>query len=112
MFRHRFPVFIVVVAIVSSAPSAHAQPKMYWTDWLYGKVMRANLDGTNVEEVLSNQSDAGGIAIDTVAGKIYWTRDPSDLTQGIHRANLDGTNVEPVVLADAGALALAPATFT
>ncbi len=70
-------------------------PKMYWTDSVTDKIQRANLDGSNVEDlVTAGLSDPDGIALDVAGGKIYWT---DTLTDKIQRANLDGTNVEDLV---------------
>ena len=65
---------------------------MYWTDWGGDRtVSRANLDGTSVEVIVTGESEPTGIALDTVAGKIYWT-DYAD--NDIKRSNLDGTGLE------------------
>jgi hypothetical protein len=63
---------------------------MYWTDLNAGKIQRANLDGSNVEDLLIGLGNLGGIAIDTNEGKMYWANPGT----GIQRANLDGSNVE------------------
>ena len=63
-------------------------PKMYWPDSVTDKIQRANLDGSNVEDlVTAGLSDPDGIALDVAGGKIYWT---DTLTDKIQRANLDG----------------------
>ena len=71
--------------------------KMYWTIAAPGAsvIQRANLNGTNVENLVTTGLRLpGGIAVDTAAGKMYWTDWVSD---AIYRANLDGSNVEPLV---------------
>ncbi|MCG8407712.1 MAG: thrombospondin type 3 repeat-containing protein [Phycisphaerales bacterium] len=77
--------------------------KMYWVenfleegDWIDGKIRRANLDGSDVEDVLANGfvDRPIGIAVDAAAGKLYWT--DFDLNK-IQRANLDGSEIEDVV---------------
>ena len=72
--------------------------KMYWTDSFTGKVRRANLDGTSVEDLFVGQVSGNfgpsGITLDLVAGKIYWT---DNLVDVIRRSNLDGSNVEDLV---------------
>jgi hypothetical protein len=71
-------------------------------------IYRANLDGE--ERALIHPPGANGIALDTIADKIYWT-DGSVLPQGggdpnppikghIYRANYDGSNVEVLVSSD------------
>lgn len=48
--------------------------KMYWLDWITGKVSRANLDGTN-NEVLFEQADIqpSHIDFDWDNQEMYWT---------------------------------------
>ena len=79
---------------------------MYWTDHSTNKIQRANLDGTNVQDILTGFGRPVGIAVDITGGKMYWTdrdrgdhRDPAG-QNSIHRANLDGTAVETLVLGD------------
>ena len=67
---------------------------MYWTDAEARKIQRANLDGTNIQDlVTTGLVDPESIALDLATGKMYWT----DTAGGrIQRANLDGTNVEDI----------------
>ena len=58
-----------------------------------GFIARADLDGSNVEDLVS-ESTACGLALDVVNGKMYWT---SRSRPGIQRADLDGSNVEDLV---------------
>ena len=67
---------------------------VYWTDWEDGKIQRANLDGTNVQDLVTGLRTPSGIAVDVVGGKMYWTNRGTDKIQ---RANLDGTNVQDLV---------------
>ncbi len=67
--------------------------KLYWTEWDIEKVHRANLDGTNVEDIFTTRvKRILGIAIDTEQQKIYWTN--WQFPPKIQRANLDGTDNE------------------
>jgi hypothetical protein len=67
------------------------QNKIYWSPG--GSVRRANLDGSEVETIIEdNYYSINGIALDTAAGKIYF----SDLPSGVYEADLDGANVEHV----------------
>lgn len=79
--------------------------KMYWTDSGTGgqnalendKIQRANLDGSNVETLLTFQNQLRvprGIALDVAGGKMYWT---DIFTDRIRRANLDGSGIELVI---------------
>ena len=70
-------------------------PPIYWTDWGVDKIQRANLDGSNVEDLVTSGLTAPwGIALDIAGGKMYWT---DVFTDKIQRANLDGSNVEDLV---------------
>jgi hypothetical protein len=66
---------------------------MYWASYLGGKIRRANLDGSEVEDLVS--TGAGAVALDLKGGKVYWTSSVK-----IQRADLDGGNVEAVVTSD------------
>jgi DNA-binding beta-propeller fold protein YncE len=76
--------------------------KLYWCDREGMRVMRANLDGSNIETLIdTSEGDARpgkvikrwcvGIALDVEAGKLYWTQKGSDNAgEGrIFRANLE-----------------------
>ena len=53
------------------AAVGHAdQEKVYWTD--LSRIQRANLDGSEVEELVSDAGFAGSISLDRAAGKMYW----------------------------------------
>ena len=73
-----------------------AAGKMYWTDSASNRIQRADLDGSNVETVLSGFTGSGlrGIDVDSAGGKIYWT---DFAAQKIQRANLDGSGVQDLV---------------
>ena len=78
---------------------------MYWTDPVARKIQRANLDGTNVQNVIKGLDWPEGIALDLSAGKIYWTGwdGPEWRRNGnskIQRANFNGTNIETLVTGD------------
>ena len=71
-----------------------AEDKMYWVDKRTDVIRRSNLDGTNVEDLLTEVKTPDDIALDLVAGKMYWTEQG---TGAIRRAGLDGTNAEILV---------------
>jgi len=76
--------------------------KMYWTGLQNsdGKIWRANLDGSHVEELLGWDGIGSpfGIAVDVSLGKVYWTESATSDSRGkIRRANLDGSNIENLV---------------
>ena len=84
-----------------------AGDKIYWTEETgrmldirrygagleIGKIQQADLDGSDVKEVLTGLSNLGDIALDVVRDKIYW----SERFHTIQQADLDGSNVEPIV---------------
>jgi DNA-binding beta-propeller fold protein YncE len=76
--------------------------KLYWCDREGMRVMRANLDGSNIETLVdTSQGDPRpgtdlrkwcvGIAVDAAGGKFYWTQKGSDNAgQGrVFRANIE-----------------------
>ena len=68
---------------------------MYWTDWDTNKIQRANLDGSNVQDlVTTGLGSPYGIALDVAAGKMYWA---DAGTAKIQRANLNGSNVQNLI---------------
>lgn len=79
--------------------SAGEQRKIYWSQLGTRTIQRANLDGSNVEDIITLDGfNPNGIALDQGAGKIYWSRSFFGRGSGIQRANLDGSQVEDVVL--------------
>ena len=68
-------------------------PQIYWTDEKTGKIQRMNLDGTNVEDLVTGLISPEGIALDEASGKMYWEN-----AGKIWRANLNGTNIENLVV--------------
>ena len=77
--------------------SGDSAPKMYWTKEDAYDIQRADLDGSNVEDLVAIGSDyhgVKGIALDVAGGKMYW----ANWHDGkIQRSNLDGSNVEDLV---------------
>ena len=56
---------ILVLALGLVTPEDAGASKIYWTDAGTGKIQRANLDGTSVEDlVTTGLSDPVGIALD------------------------------------------------
>ena len=89
------PRMIAILALTFSfgVPAVNAQ-KMYWPDVSTGKIQRANLDGSDVEDVVTGLNAPFGVALDVPGGKVYW---PGSSSGKIQRANLDGSNVEDLV---------------
>ncbi|MCX6582099.1 MAG: fibronectin type III domain-containing protein [Candidatus Aminicenantes bacterium] len=72
-----------------------AQSKIYWVDYATGKVQRSNTDGSSVQDLVTGLTDANGIAVDSINGKIYWGRGTSP--GKIQRANLDGSSATDLI---------------
>ena len=66
---------------------------IYWLE-ASGKVRRANLDGTGVQDLVTGVTEGRGIALDLTDNHIYWTEAGSSK---IRRANLDGTGVQDLI---------------
>ena len=86
----------VTVTVSTAPPPATGTSKLYWTDWGTDKIQRADLDGSNVEDLVSDAGLDGpdGLALDQSGGKIYWTNVGSNKIQ---RADPDGSNVEDLI---------------
>jgi hypothetical protein len=91
-----------IQAIVTPSPGTSAgdldvdsiNGKIYWINPVDGSIQSSDLDGSNVETLLTGLTDPMGIAVDVLGERIYWT----DFTNGtIQRAAIDGTLVETVV---------------
>ena len=69
--------------------------KLYWTDSGTDKIQRSNLDGSDVEDLVTTGLDRpSAIALDVSGGKLYWMDGGTDKIQ---RSNLDGSGVEDLV---------------
>ena len=64
---------------------------MYWADLGAGKIQRANLDGSDVEDIITDLLGPNGIALDLDGNKIYWA---DEFSGKIQCANLDGSNLK------------------
>ena len=63
--------------------------KLYWTEAL-GVIQRANLNGSNIQTIITGLNSPKDIAVDMVEGKLYWT----EASGVIRRANLNGSNIQ------------------
>ncbi len=75
--------------------------KVYWTDYVVDVVRRANLDGSNIEDLytVGSNLNPGGIALDLTAGKVYWGQDTGgeETSWNIMSMNLDGSLPKTVI---------------
>jgi len=74
-----------------------------------GKIRRANLDGTAVEDLVTGMIYPYAIALDMATGKMFWIRQE---VNSIWRANLDGSNAESLIPLGANSYAFCLATDT
>lgn len=68
--------------------------KLYWTDVFGHKIARANLDGSDAKNLITDMPGAYGLALDLREHQMYWS---NSATGKIQRANLNGKNVEDLV---------------
>jgi len=68
---------------------------IYWADEEVNKIRRADLDGSNIEDLVSDAAmKPKALALDLDGGKMYWADE--DVAK-IRRANLDGSNIEDLL---------------
>jgi len=68
-----------------------AEVGIYWTTWWDHDLRRADLDGSNIQTLVTQSSESlGGISIDLLAEKAYWSVSSGKL----YSADLDGSNVQ------------------
>ncbi len=90
-----FLFFVISLPAWSEESITDLTGKMYWTDTGTDKIQRANLDGSNIEDLVNTELNSPwGIAVDLPGGKMYWTDSDADRIQ---RANLDGSNIETLL---------------
>lgn len=95
-----FILFSISFCFLPSIARTENAQKMYWVDFgleNFGhQVRRSDLDGSNIETLVSFGSDANvaSIALDVDSDKIYWT---DDNYMEINRASLDGLQIENVL---------------
>jgi sugar lactone lactonase YvrE len=85
---------IVVTTVGVFAGGEALAQKMYWTDGLDGRLRRADLDGTNIEDLVIGAGRPVNIALDLANEKMFWA---DTVTDKIYRANLDGSGSETII---------------
>ena len=76
------------------------EPKMYW--WNEGRILRANLDGTEAEDIFAGRTTPG-IFLDSHGGRVYWAREvfgDYSALWGIGSTNLDGSDARQDFVGD------------
>jgi len=97
-------VCVGVTWICATAGSIFAQErKLYWTNSSAGTIQRANLDGSNVEDVITGLSEPYALVADLPAERLYW----SERTTGkIRFGGLDGSGARDLVSGTGGVVDL------
>ena len=88
---------LIVVLLVCGVDANRNEDGLiiFFSDSGTDKIQRANLNGSNREDLVTEGLDSPyGIALDVAGGKMYWTEDGTDKIQ---RANLNGSNREDLV---------------
>jgi type II secretory pathway pseudopilin PulG/ribosomal protein L12E/L44/L45/RPP1/RPP2 len=68
---------------------------IYWADEEVDMIRRADLDGSNIEDLVTAATmKPKALALDLAGGKMYWA---DEEVQMIRRANLDGSNIEDLL---------------
>ncbi|CAJ1414342.1 unnamed protein product [Effrenium voratum] len=82
-----------------------ARRKLFWTNFGTGAIYRCNLDGTEMQPLITGLQSPSALALAPKAGHLYWLERSSG---AIRRATTEGTHVEDVLrgLPDPWALAL------
>lgn len=95
-------VALVLVLCVQNIGFARGASKIYWTEWT--SIRRANLDGSNVENVILDLAFPDSITLDFQNNKLFWIEDDvaefKNVKLGYRKimtANADGSNVEEII---------------
>ena len=84
---------LLLISVVQSV--SYGGGKIYWTDveWVLksGKIRRTNLDGSNLQDVVTGLQQPVAVTLDMLRRKVYWT---DAGTRKIQRANLNGRQIE------------------
>lgn len=99
MRSSRLPLRILVTCLATAFPLigsllADNLPKMYWSDRGANTIRRANLDGTEVELLVSGLGQARGLDVDFTNRILYWNDNGFDRIQ---RRTIDPGPVEDLV---------------
>ena len=104
VFSFLIVLFVLLTLNIATSFAQALSRYMYWTDFSTNKIQRADLNGTNIEDLITSTNglrNPAGIALDVTNLKMYWVEGSGD-TSKIRRANLDGTNIEDLITSTNG----------
>jgi hypothetical protein len=84
----------------ASSTAKKTSGRLFFLDLGGGRVMSVNPDGSDLKTIVSEgRKLPDGLAVDAVAGHIYWTNmgNPSANDGSIVRSDLDGSNITTIV---------------
>ena len=71
----------VSTRVGTAPPPTTKASKLYWTDAGASRIQRANLDGSNVQDLVTGLGIPYGLALDAADGKMYWADTGTDRIQ-------------------------------
>lgn len=88
---------LLFTASVCSGEIAKPEEKIIWTEFFGRKIQRANLDGSNVEELLTSPGNPRGIDVDG-SGDLYWASTEGPSGGAIYSASFEGSTSQVLIL--------------
>lgn len=82
------------------APAATTSERLFFLDLSGGRILSANPDGSDLKTIVSEgRKLPDGLAVDTAAGRLYWTNmgNPKKQAGSIFSSDLDGQNMVAIV---------------
>ena len=80
--------------LLSQSSSSSIDTELFFADFVTQKIQRADLDGSNVADLLTGLATPRDVVLDYTNDKLYWT---SSGTRTIRRSNVDGSGAEVIV---------------
>ena len=101
------PSEVTATATTESTAPPRPEPKIYWAEVGGGQLRRANLNGSDVQDLVIGLGYPRGIALDAAASRIYWTdwgryTDSGAEPTRIRSARIGGAGVEDLVTSPSG----------
>ena len=85
-------VTVLFVFVIECISYGQGSAKLYWTE--SDKIRRANLDGSDVEDIITGLKGTIDIDLDLQNRKMYWI---GNAYSKIYRVNLDGSDIETII---------------